>query len=67
MGNSLDSPLLVILLFILRCLVPLLILLGVSYLLRKLGLVSDTYKKPPQDHGNNQNSIGKGGLEHGKS
>jgi hypothetical protein len=67
MGNFLDSPLLVIILFILRCLVPLLILLGVSYLLRKLGLVSDTYKKPPQDHGNNHNSIGKGGLEHGKS
>jgi hypothetical protein len=67
MGNSLDSPLLVILLFILRCLVPLLILMGISYLLRKLGLVSDTYKKPPQDHSNNHNSIGKGGLEHGKS
>ena len=67
MGNSLDSPFLVILLFILRCLVPLIILLGISYLLRKLGLVSEPYKKPPQDQGNNNNSIGKGGLEHGKS
>jgi hypothetical protein len=67
MGNSLDSPLLVILLFILRCLVPLIILLGISYLLRKLGLVSGTYKEPPQDQDNNHNSIGKGGLEHGKS
>jgi hypothetical protein len=67
MGNTLDSPLLVILLFILRCLVPLIILLGISYILRKLGLVSEPYKKPPQDHGNNHNSIGKGGLEHGKT
>ena len=67
MSNSLDSPLLVIILFILRCLVPLLILLGISYLLRKLGLVSESQKKDPQDHGNNQNSIGRGGLEHGKS
>ena len=53
MSNSLDSPLLVILLFILRCLVPLIILLGISYLLRKLGLVSEPHKKPPQNHGNN--------------
>jgi len=67
MGNSLDSPLLVILLFILRCLVPLLILLGISYLLRKLGLVSESHKKTPQNHDNNHNSIGRGGLEHGKS
>ena len=66
MGNSLDSPLLVILFFILRCLVPLIILLGISYLLRKFGLVSEPYKKPPRKNGNN-NSIGKGGLEHGKS
>ena len=67
MGNTLDSPLLVILLFILRCLVPLIILLTISYILRKLGLVSEPYKTPPQDHGNKHNSIGKGGLEHGKT
>jgi len=67
MSSSLDSPLLVILLFILRCLVPLLILLGISYLLRKLGLVSGTDKHPPRDQGNKHNTIGKGGLEHGKS
>ena len=67
MGNSLDSPLLVVVLFILRCLVPLIILLGISYLLRKLGLVSETNKKPQHDQGNNHNSFHKGGLEHGKS
>jgi hypothetical protein len=66
MGNSLDSPILVVLLFILRCLVPLIILLGLSYLLRKLGLVSEPYKKPTQDNGNNHNHNGEGGLEHGK-
>jgi len=67
MGNSLDSPLLVVVLFLLRCLVPLIILLGISYLLRKLGLVSDPNKNHPHDQGNNHNSIHKGGLEHGKS
>jgi hypothetical protein len=67
MGNSLDSPLLVVILFILRCLVPLIILLGISYLLRKLGLVSVPNKKPPHTPGNNHNSLQNGGLEHGKS
>jgi len=67
MGNSLDSPLLIILFFLLRCLVPLIILMGISYLLRKLGLVSEPYKKPPEDQSNNHNPIGKGGLEHGKT
>jgi hypothetical protein len=67
MSNSLDSPVLVVLFFVLRCLVPLIILLGISYLLRKLGLVSEPYKKPPQDKNNHHNHLGKGGLEHGKT
>ncbi len=67
MGNTLDSPVLVVLLFILRCLVPLVILLGLSYLLRKLGLVSDSRRKNHRDNGDNHNHLGKGGLEHGKS
>jgi hypothetical protein len=66
MGNSLDSPILVVLLFILRCLVPLIILLGISYLLRRLGLVSEP-KGRRKENGDNHNKLGKGGLEHGKS
>ncbi len=64
MGNPLDSPILVVVLFILRCLVPLIILLGLSYLLRKLGLVSEPNKKTQRDNGIKHN--GDGGLQHGK-
>jgi len=39
----------VALLFILRCLVPLLILLGISYLLRSLGLVEIESPEPPEE------------------
>ena len=67
MGNSMDSPLLIILFFLLRCLVPLIILMGISYLLRKFGLVSEPYKNPPEEHAKNQNSIDQGGLGHGKT
>jgi hypothetical protein len=38
--NTPDSnPLFVVLLFLLRCLVPLAVMLGVSYLLRKFGFI----------------------------
>lgn len=36
------NPIYVGLLFVARCAVPLIILFGLSYLLRKLGLVADT-------------------------
>jgi hypothetical protein len=67
MDNSPASPLFVILLFILRCLVPLIILMGISYLLRKFGLVSEPYKDPQENDGNNQNATGEGVVEHGKT
>ena len=67
MDNTPAGPFFVILLFILRCLVPLLILMGISYILRKFGLVSEPHKSPPKDQGNNHNSIDQGGLEHGKT
>ena len=37
--NETADPIYIALLFILRCLVPLLVLFGISYLLRRLGLV----------------------------
>ena len=46
MINTPANPFLVGLLFLLRCLIPLLLLVGVSYLLRKLGLVAGTEGEP---------------------
>jgi hypothetical protein len=47
------------LLCVARCLVPLLIMLGVSYLLRRLGLVK-TPPKPPQEYLDSDNSQNEG-------
>jgi hypothetical protein len=52
MNEPSASPLFVVLLFILRCLVPLAILFGISYLLRKWGLVAET-PEPPSDYEEN--------------
>ena len=49
MNETTTNPVFVALLFILRCLVPLAILFGISYILRKLGLVAET-PEPPQDY-----------------
>jgi hypothetical protein len=48
MERSSANPLLVAAFFLIRCLVPLLIMLAVSYLLRRLGLIKDT--PVPPDH-----------------
>lgn len=46
MSDTTTNPIFVGLLFILRCLVPLVILFGISYLLRRLGLVAETPEPP---------------------
>ncbi|MEP0805388.1 MAG: hypothetical protein HRF47_07845 [Chloroflexota bacterium] len=58
MNEPSASPLFVALLFILRCLVPLAILFGISYLLRKLGLVAETPEPPSgyEENGEDQPS-----------
>lgn len=58
MNEPSASPLFVALLFILRCLVPLAILFGISYLLRKLGLVAETPEPPSgyEENGDDQPS-----------
>ena len=48
MNETSASPFVVGLLFILRCLVPLAILFGISYLLRKLGLVAESPEPPAE-------------------
>jgi hypothetical protein len=61
-GNAMSepsaNPLFVALLFILRCLVPLAILFGVSYLLRKMGLVAAESPEPPDDRDENGGEAG---------
>lgn len=49
MNDGSTGSFVVILLFLLRCLIPLLILFGVSYLLQRLGLVTDYTRKATQD------------------
>lgn len=44
----------VVLLFILRCLVPLAILFGISYLLRRMGLVAVEAPEPKEEPTKNQ-------------
>lgn len=49
MNETSGNPIFVVLLFALRCLVPLAILFGISYLLRKLGLVATPPPEPRDD------------------
>jgi hypothetical protein len=49
MNDASANPLFVALLFILRCIVPLAILFGISYLLRKMGLVAVESPEPPDE------------------
>jgi hypothetical protein len=60
------NPLIVFLLYFLRCLVPLGIMLGVSYLLRRFGLIAKP-PNPPADWENNDanNGNSEGGVTHG--
>lgn len=68
MDKTTANPVFVALLFVLRCLVPLLVMLGISYLLRRLGLVAES--PPEKENGGNNNNRAdaeEGGLEHGKA
>ncbi len=71
MNEPTASPLVVPLLFLLRCLVPVILLLGVSYLLKRLGLIAEPPTPPPGfnngNGGNGHPENGEGGLAHGKS
>jgi hypothetical protein len=49
MNETAGNPVFVALLFILRCLVPLAILFGISYLLRRFGLVVIEAPEPPDE------------------
>jgi hypothetical protein len=69
-ANS-TNPLFVGLFFILRCVVPLAIMLGISYLLKRFGVIAEPPKPPPDwNDGNSNNNTfnpGEGGAAHAKS
>jgi hypothetical protein len=54
MNDTSANPVVMGLLFILRCLIPLVVLFGISYLLRRLGLVAPETHEPPDYEGNNK-------------
>ncbi len=70
MENANTNPFFVALFFIVRCLVPMLIMLGISYLLKRLGLITPPPEPPPDsDNGDNNGdhqhpNNGEGGLAH---
>ena len=55
MNEPSTSSFFVVLLFILRCLVPLAILFGISYLLRRMGLVAIETPEPNEEPGEKSN------------
>ena len=72
MDRSAANPLLVGLFFILRCLVPLFLMLGVSYILKKLGFIQAPPAPPAgwengADEKDNDTPNHSGGLAHGKA
>lgn len=55
MNETATNPIFVALLFILRCLVPLAILFGISYLLRRFGLVVIDSPEPQEESDDDNN------------
>lgn len=73
MNHVTENPLIVVFFFILRCMVPLAIMLGISYLLKRFGLIAPPPPTPPEyRNGNDDNNHlpnnhnEEGGLAHGK-
>ncbi len=54
MDRASANPLIVVLFFVLRCIIPLVLMLGVSYLLRKLGLVAPPAQEPEERETNGE-------------
>ena len=73
MQEATEGPIFLVeaLLFVLRCLVPLLLMLGLSYLLKRLGLITPPPPPPPDrdngDNNGNNNKTNGGGVAHGKA
>jgi hypothetical protein len=60
------NPLIIFLLYFLRCMVPLGIMLGISYVLRRLGLIAKPASPPKDWNGDNgNNGTSEGDMTHG--
>lgn len=53
MQDSGANPFIVVIFFVARCLIPLMIMLGITYLLRKWGLIQDAPTPPKDWNGDN--------------
>ena len=60
------NPILIALMFGVRCLVPLLIMLGISYVFKRLGLIKDSPPAPPSWDENGGSQEESGDLLHGR-
>ena len=67
MENASASPIIVALLCLVRCLVPLIIMLGISYLLKRFGLIGETTERPKEPTDNDNHNNEKGDLAHGQA
>lgn len=65
MENANANPLIVALLCLIRCLVPLAIMLGISYLLKRFGLIAESPERPDGPLENDPSNNEKGDLVHG--
>jgi len=68
MDETTANPVIILLMFVLRCLVPLAIMIGISYILRRFGLIKIA-PLPPNGNGNDaeRESNSEGGLGNEKT
>jgi hypothetical protein len=66
MNEPSANPVWVTLICVARCVIPLLVLIGASYVIKKLGLVAEP-PKPPSQATNETNNTVEGGLIHGSA
>lgn len=61
------NPFVIVVFYIIRCVIPLAIMLGISYILQKIGLISGTPHRPGNSNGAANNIDNhKGDFAHGK-
>jgi len=66
MDDVAANPVILGLMFLARCLVPLIIMLGISYLLRRFGLIKEPPSPPSSyEEGEDANAAEEGGLVNG--
>ena len=65
MENTSTNPIIIALLFILRCLAPLAIMLGVSQLLRHFGFIRETTLPEEEPKVGDDNNLDEGDVVHG--